>query len=105
MKLNERVAIITEENRSRLSRLYGEIGIDSLSKIVNNHLKAAIDEIGEDILKQKEHCCIECDYMKKYDYGNKIYYCDHADRIDDMGKLSVDHPSETSPVWCPLRNK
>lgn len=48
MKLNERVAIITEENISRLSRLYGEIDIDDLSRIVNNHLKVAIDEIEED---------------------------------------------------------
>ena len=47
--------------------------------------------------------CAECDFMKKYDYGNKIYYCDHEDRIDDMGKLSVDHPTKTSPEWCPLR--
>ena len=28
--------------------------------------------------------CAECEYMKKYDYGKKIYYCDHTDRIDDM---------------------
>ena len=28
MKLNERVVIITEENISRLSRLYGEIDMD-----------------------------------------------------------------------------
>ena len=30
MKLNERVAIITEDNISRLSYLYGEIDIDDL---------------------------------------------------------------------------
>lgn len=47
--------------------------------------------------------CAECDFMKKYDYGNKIYYCDHEDRIDDIGKLGVDHPPKTSPEWCPLR--
>ena len=34
----------------------------------------------------------------------KIYYCDHPDRIDDMGKLGADHLPKTSPVWCPLRN-
>lgn len=50
MKLNERVAIITEENISRLSYLYGEIDIDDLSRIVNNHLKVAIDEIEEDCM-------------------------------------------------------
>jgi len=43
--------------------------------------------------------------MRMYNYGNKIYYCDHVDRIDDMGKLGVDHPPKTSPVWCPLRCK
>ena len=42
MKLSERVAIITEENISRLSRLYGEIDINALSRIVNNHLKVVL---------------------------------------------------------------
>lgn len=55
MKLNERVAIITEENISRLSHLYGEIDIDGLSKIVNNHLKVAIDEVEEDLYKNNPH--------------------------------------------------
>lgn len=53
MKLNERVAIITEENIRRLSRLYGEINIDDLSRIVNNHLKVAIDEIEEDSIRKE----------------------------------------------------
>lgn len=105
MKLNERVAIITEENISRLSRLYGEIDIDDLSRIVNNHLKVAIDEIEEDSLKQKEHCCNECNYVRMYDYSNKIYYCDHPDRTDDMGKLNVNYPPKISPKWCPMREK
>ena len=38
-----------------------------------------------------------------YDYGNKIYYCNHEDRTDDIGKVGVEHPPETSPEWCPLR--
>ncbi|NDO51839.1 hypothetical protein FMM75_21475 [Lachnospiraceae bacterium MD335] len=104
MKLNERVAIITEENISRLSYLYGEIDIDDLSRIVNSHLKVAIDEIEEDSLKHKAQNCAECDFMKKYEYDKKIYYCNHTDRIDDMGKLGADHLPKTSPVWCPLRN-
>lgn len=103
MKLSERVAIITEENMGRLSHLYGEMDIDDLSRIVNNYLKVAIDEIEEDSLKQKEHCCTECEFMKMYDYGKRIYYCDHVDRIDDMGKLSMENPPETSPEWCPIR--
>ena len=49
--------------------------------------------------------CSECEFMKMYDYSYKNYYCDHEDRINDMGKLSVDHLSKTSPVWCPLREK
>lgn len=53
MKLSERVAIITEENISRLSHLYGEIDIDDLSRIVNNHLKVAIDEIEEDSIRKE----------------------------------------------------
>lgn len=103
MRLNERVAIITEENINRLVHLYGEIDVDDLSRIVNNHLKVVIDEIEEDGLKQKEHCCGECEYIKKYDYGEKICYCDHPDRIDDMGKLSVDKLPKKSHEWCPLR--
>lgn len=55
MKLNERVAIITEENISRLAHLYGKIDIDDLSRIVNNHLKVAIDEIEEDLCKNNLH--------------------------------------------------
>lgn len=50
MKLSDRVAIITEENRNRLSRLYGKMDIDDLSRIVNNHLKVAIEEIEEDCM-------------------------------------------------------
>lgn len=49
--------------------------------------------------------CRECGFTKMYDYGNKIYYCDHEDRSDDMGKIGVEHLPETSPVWCPLRKK
>lgn len=105
MKLNERVAIISEENINRLLYLYGKIDIDSLSRIMNNHLKVAIDEIEEDCSKQREHCCSECEYMRMYDYGNRIYYCDNEDRTDDMGKLSVDHLPKTCPKWCPKRVK
>ena len=50
MKLCERVAIISKKNMKRLKRLYGEIGIDDLSGIVNNHLQAAMDEIEEDCM-------------------------------------------------------
>ena len=49
--------------------------------------------------------CSDCEFMRMYDYGNRIYYCNHEDRTDDMGKLDVDHPPKTSPKWCPLRDK
>lgn len=55
MGLNERVAIITEENMNGLLRLYGEIDIDDLSRIVNNHLKVAIGEIEDDLRKNNPH--------------------------------------------------
>ena len=103
MKLNERVAIITEENMGRLARLYGEIDIDDLSRIVNNHLEAAMDEIEEDCLKHRAQNCAECKFMKMYNYGKKIYYCDHPDRIDDMGNLGVENLINSKPEWCPLR--
>lgn len=48
--------------------------------------------------------CGECEFVKMYNCGKKIYYCDHEDRTDDMGKLGIDHLPDTSPDWCPLRN-
>ncbi len=53
----------------------------------------------------RAHNCAECQYMKTYDYGKRIYYCDHANRTDDMGKLGVDELPEGSHEWCPLREK
>jgi len=52
----------------------------------------------------REAHCSECDFVKMYNCGNKIYYCDHEDRADDIGKLGMDYLPETSPVWCPLKN-
>jgi len=49
--------------------------------------------------------CAECEYMREYNYGKRMYYCDNEDRTDDMGKLGVDHPPKTSPKWCPKREK
>lgn len=31
--------------------------------------------------------CTECKFMKKYDYGKEIYYCDNENRIDDMDAI------------------
>ncbi len=49
--------------------------------------------------------CSECEFMKMYDYTYKIYYCDNEDRIDDMGKLSVDHPPKTSPGMVSIKSE
>lgn len=48
--------------------------------------------------------CAECKFMKMYDYSNRIYYCDHENRIDDMGKLGVNELPKRSPKWCPVKN-
>lgn len=49
MELKDRVVIINEKNMSRLIKLYNGIkDIDELSKIVNGHISAAIDEIEDD---------------------------------------------------------
>ena len=54
-------------------------------------------------LNDRAQNCVECNFMKMYDYGNRIYYCDHVERIDDMGKLGVEDLPEGSPEWCPGR--
>ena len=56
-------------------------------------------------LKGRAQNCAECEFMKMYDYGNKICYCDNEDRIDDMGKLSVGETPEGKPEGCPLERK
>ena len=56
-------------------------------------------------LNNSEQNCAECEFMKMYAYSNRIYYCDHVDRSDDMGKLGVDNLPKTSIEWCPLRDK
>jgi len=43
--LKDRIAILTEENICDLLNLYGELNIDRLSQIVNNHIRVAIEEI------------------------------------------------------------
>ncbi len=102
MKLKDRVVIISEKNMDRINVLYGKCTTEELERIVNNMIENAIIEINEDkSMTDKVTNCNQCKYMKAYDYGNKIYYCDHEDRTDDMGKLSV----VVSPKWCPLRDR
>lgn len=48
--LKDRIVILTEDNFRDLLKLYGELNIDRLSQIVNNHIRIAImirKEIGK----------------------------------------------------------
>ncbi len=108
MQLNDRIIVISEKNMKRINALYGKCSTDELERIVNNMIDNAVIEINED--RRKLHMdnivsCSECEYMKMYDYGQKVYYCDHEDRTDEMGKLSVGDIPGICPEWCPLRCK
>ena len=108
MQLKDRIVIISEKNMDSINALYGKCTTDELERIVNNMIDNAVVEINEDRIRlQMDNTvsCIECKYMKMYDYGNRIYYCDHEDRTDEMGKLCVDDVPRICPEWCPLRCK
>ena len=108
MQLKDRIVIISEKNMDSINALYGKCTTDELERIVNNMIDNAVVEINED--RSRLHMdntanCSECEFMKMYDYGNRIYYCDHEDRTDEMGKLSVGDVPGICPDWCPLRCK
>lgn len=42
---------INEDVIKRLERLHGELNHNELTRIINNHLKIAVDEIEEDEIK------------------------------------------------------
>lgn len=65
--LKDRVTIIDEENMSGLIELYGSINFEDLQRIVNKHIKVAIDEIREDIFKSKN---IE-EFNRRYPYRSQ----------------------------------
>ena len=68
MELKDKVVILDEKNISRLLNLYGEIkDTDELSKIVNRHLEAAIEEIEEDSRRQRNEMAI-AKLDRKYPY-------------------------------------
>lgn len=68
MELKDKVVILDEKNISRLLNLYGEIkDTDELSKIVNRHLEAAIEEIEEDSRRQRNAMAI-AKLDRKYPY-------------------------------------
>lgn len=48
--------------------------------------------------------CTECDCVKCYAINYQIYYCNHEDRTDDMGRLGVGKLPDVAPDWCPKRN-
>ena len=107
MKLKDRVVIISEKNIDSMNALYGKCTTKELERIVNNMIKNAVVEMNEDssMIMDKVTNCNQCKFMKSYDYGKKIYYCDHEDRTDDMGKLGVEKLPVVYPEWCPLQNK
>lgn len=49
MALKDRVAVIDEELFERLKKLYGQIDIADLDRIINKHIRVAIEEIEEDV--------------------------------------------------------
>lgn len=107
MQLKDRIVIINEKNVDNINALYGKCATDELERIVNNMIDNAVIEINEDrsrLHMDKIVSCRECEYMKMYDYGQKIYYCDHEDRTDEIGKLGVGDKPSGCPKWCPLRN-
>lgn len=52
---------------------------------------------------EKKLCCEKCSYLKCYAIVYQNYYCDHENRIDDMGKLTDNNLHKESPEWCPLK--
>ena len=91
MKLNERVAIITKKNIRRLLRLYGEMDIDDLSRIVNNYLKVVIDEIEEDYLQK------ECRNSDVIQMKSDIVLTDKEGKVIDV---KVPEPEYImAPMW------
>ena len=108
MELKDRIVIISENNMDNINALYGKCTTGELERIVNNTIDNVVIEINED--RSRLHMdrvlnCRECEYMKEYDYGQKVYYCDHEDRTDEMGKLSIGDVPGICPEWCPLRCK
>ena len=63
MELRDRVVVINEDNRKRLSRLYGEMDSGDLERVVNKHLSVCIDGIEED-QKMPVPRCSECGFLQ-----------------------------------------
>lgn len=67
VNLKDRVTIISEGNFNRLLKLYGELDIEDLQRIVNKRISVAIDEIEEDIAVAKSFKT----FNEKFSYRNE----------------------------------
>lgn len=54
---------------------------------------------------KNNRCCKECEYVKCIAVNKQMYFCDHKDRTDDMGKLTENNLVHIVPKWCPKRNE
>ena len=83
--LKDRIAILTEENICDLLNLYGELNIDRLSRIVNNHIRVAIDEIRElqpgAVIFIQGIMYVSDDYSKAHDIVNNDNIIDKNNHI------------------------
>ncbi len=52
---------------------------------------------------KKQLRCKKYQYLKCYAVVYQNYYCNHEDRVDDMGKLTDYHLHRESSKWCPKR--
>ena len=108
-KAVDRIALVNKKTMKKLVKYFAREGCTNfdLSQVVNYLVDIAIGELeaidGMEHVKDEEMNCGECEFLKSYNHTYKNYYCDHEDRIDDMGKLSVDELLNGSPEWCPLR--
>lgn len=100
-RAKDRMALVNKKNMKRLTGYFDREGcIDfDLSWAVNYLVDIALGEL-EAIERHKT--CDDCEYAVQCNNGDGTYYCDHEDRIDDMGKLSLENLIESSPEWCPL---
>lgn len=107
IKLCNNVVTISKKNVEALVFKYHCRSKEALESVVNEIIRNACNEADRSkmIHMDRTQNCTGCEFMKEYNYGKRIYCCDHDDRTDDMGKLSVDYPPDTSPKWCPLKEK
>lgn len=101
-KTKDRMALVNKKNMKRLTEYFDREGcIDfDLSWAVNYLVDIALGELE---LLEGDISCDECEFAVQCNYGNENYYCNHEERTDDMGKLSMENLIEESPVWCPLK--